>query len=161
MIGTKPVYNAVMRCDLLLMVGTDYPYSNLLPTTGTVNLQATMLMPPPFMVTLVTHWLRSGIADKIILAIRNEAIGRQQLARKFLKGISYAARPNGHHLWLLLPPQRNRAEFLSHVLRHGLAAGGDDAFAVENVASQAVRISLGAARNRAELAQALQSLPIR
>ena len=28
MIGTKAVYNAVMHCDLLLMVGTDYPYSN-------------------------------------------------------------------------------------------------------------------------------------
>jgi pyruvate dehydrogenase (quinone) len=36
MIGTKPVYNAVMHCDLLLMVGTDYPYSNFLPTKGTV-----------------------------------------------------------------------------------------------------------------------------
>src|SRR5271156_3464554 len=31
MIGTKPVYHAVMRADLLLMVGTDYPYSNFLP----------------------------------------------------------------------------------------------------------------------------------
>ena len=122
------------------------------------NLHATMLMPPPLMVALVTHWLRSGIADKIILAIRNEAIGRQQLASKFLKGISYAAKPNGHHLWLLLPPQWERAEFLSHVLRHGLAVVGDDAFAVEKVASQAVRISLGAARNRAELAPALQFL---
>ena len=30
-IGSKPVYNAVMRADLLLMVGTDYPYSNFLP----------------------------------------------------------------------------------------------------------------------------------
>lgn len=36
MIGTKPVYNAVMGCDLLLMVGTDYPYSNFLPSKGTV-----------------------------------------------------------------------------------------------------------------------------
>ena len=36
MIGTKPVYNAVMGCDLLLMVGTDYPYSNFLPRKGTV-----------------------------------------------------------------------------------------------------------------------------
>ena len=35
MIGTKPVYNAVMRCDLLLMVGTDYPYSNFLPAKAT------------------------------------------------------------------------------------------------------------------------------
>ena len=34
MIGTKAVYNAVMHCDLLLMVGTDYPYSNFLPSKG-------------------------------------------------------------------------------------------------------------------------------
>jgi thiamine pyrophosphate-dependent acetolactate synthase large subunit-like protein len=31
MIGTKPVYEAVQDCELLLMVGTDYPYSNFLP----------------------------------------------------------------------------------------------------------------------------------
>ncbi|HEY0234851.1 MAG TPA: thiamine pyrophosphate-dependent enzyme [Afipia sp.] len=36
MIGTKPVYYAVQNCDLLLMVGTDYPYSNFLPTKGHV-----------------------------------------------------------------------------------------------------------------------------
>ena len=36
MIGTKAVYNAVQNCDLLLMVGTDYPYSNFLPAKGNV-----------------------------------------------------------------------------------------------------------------------------
>jgi pyruvate dehydrogenase (quinone) len=36
MIGTKPVYHAVQHCDLLLMVGTDYPYSNFLPARGNV-----------------------------------------------------------------------------------------------------------------------------
>ncbi|MDQ8727546.1 thiamine pyrophosphate-binding protein [Bradyrhizobium sp. LHD-71] len=36
MIGTKPAYNAVRGCDLLLMVGTDYPYSNFLPSHGSV-----------------------------------------------------------------------------------------------------------------------------
>lgn len=36
MIGTKPVYHAVQDCDLLVMVGTDYPYSNFLPTKGHV-----------------------------------------------------------------------------------------------------------------------------
>ncbi len=35
-IGSKPVYNAVMRADLLLMVGTDYPYSNSLPNRPVV-----------------------------------------------------------------------------------------------------------------------------
>ena len=36
MIGTKAVYHAVMDCDLLLMVGTDYPYSEFLPRKGTI-----------------------------------------------------------------------------------------------------------------------------
>jgi pyruvate dehydrogenase (quinone) len=36
MIGTKAVYNAVQHCDLLLMVGTDYPYSNFLPAKAKV-----------------------------------------------------------------------------------------------------------------------------
>jgi pyruvate dehydrogenase (quinone) len=36
MIGTKAVYNAVMNCDLLLMLGTDYPYSEFLPHKGEV-----------------------------------------------------------------------------------------------------------------------------
>jgi pyruvate dehydrogenase (quinone) len=36
MIGTKPVYQAVNDCDLLVMVGTDYPYSNFLPKKGNV-----------------------------------------------------------------------------------------------------------------------------
>jgi pyruvate dehydrogenase (quinone) len=36
MIGTKAVYNAVMHCDLLLMLGTDYPYSEFLPRKGSI-----------------------------------------------------------------------------------------------------------------------------
>jgi pyruvate dehydrogenase (quinone) len=32
MIGTRPVYQAVMDCELLLMVGSDYPYSEFLPS---------------------------------------------------------------------------------------------------------------------------------
>jgi pyruvate dehydrogenase (quinone) len=36
MIGTRPVYNAVQKCDLLLMIGTDYPYTNFLPAKGNV-----------------------------------------------------------------------------------------------------------------------------
>jgi pyruvate dehydrogenase (quinone) len=36
MIGTKAVYKAIMDCDLLLMLGTDYPYSEFLPSNGVV-----------------------------------------------------------------------------------------------------------------------------
>jgi pyruvate dehydrogenase (quinone) len=36
MIGTKAGYHAVMHCDLFLMLGTDYPYSEFLPRKGAV-----------------------------------------------------------------------------------------------------------------------------
>ena len=36
MIGTKAAYDAAMRCDLLLMIGTDYPYADFLPRKGAV-----------------------------------------------------------------------------------------------------------------------------
>jgi pyruvate dehydrogenase (quinone) len=34
MVGTKAVYHAIMHCDLLLMLGTDYPFSEFLPQKG-------------------------------------------------------------------------------------------------------------------------------
>jgi thiamine pyrophosphate-dependent acetolactate synthase large subunit-like protein len=36
MIGTKAVYNAIMDCSLLIMLGTDYPYSEFLPKKGSI-----------------------------------------------------------------------------------------------------------------------------
>ena len=121
-------------------------------------LAATVQMPAPLMVALVTHWIRTGIADDIILAIRNEAGGRQRMAGKFLKGIPYAAGAHGHHLWLPLPGRRSRIDFLGQLLHGGLAVVGDDAFAVDATSQPAVRVCLGAPRTREELAQALRTL---
>jgi thiamine pyrophosphate-dependent acetolactate synthase large subunit-like protein len=39
MIGTSADYKAIMQCDLLLMLGTDYPYSEFLPQKGPVVVQ--------------------------------------------------------------------------------------------------------------------------
>lgn len=36
MIGTRASYDAVQQCDLLVMVGTDYPYADYLPVDGNV-----------------------------------------------------------------------------------------------------------------------------
>jgi len=119
-------------------------------------LQATTQMPPSLMVALFTRWLRSGVAVEIIRAIRNEAIARQQLAARFLKGIEFTARPSSHHLWMPLAGHPDDRNLLSQLMRNGLAVVGEDAFAVSDEAPRGVRVSLGAARNRAELTQALQ-----
>jgi len=126
--------------------------------TMRTSLQATMQMSPSLMVALVTHWLRTGVAGEIIRAIRDEAAGRQQLAARFLKGLSFKARANGHHIWVPPPPLWQQDELVTHLLRHGLVVVGGDAFAVEGGTSRGIRVSLGAARNRADLAQALQVL---
>jgi DNA-binding transcriptional MocR family regulator len=122
------------------------------------SLQATTQMAPPLMSALVMEWLRSGAADQIITAIRNEAVGRQQLAARILKGHSFSAHPKGHHLWLSLPSHWNRLDFVSELFRQGLAVVSSEAFAVDQRPPHAVRICLGAARNRAELSTALQLL---
>ena len=122
------------------------------------SLRATSQMAPPLMSALVVEWLRTGEADRIITAIRNEAAGRQLLAVRMLKGQAYAAHPKGHHLWLSLPDRWNRADFIAELRRQGLAVVGSEAFAVDHMPPHAVRICLGAARNRAELSTALQLL---
>lgn len=119
-------------------------------------LQATVQMPAPLMVALVTHWIETGIADRIITAIRSEAIGRQQLAQRALKGFQFMARPAAHHLWLRLP--EDRPDIAAHLLRNGLAVVAGDAFTVDGTPPHAARVSLGAARNRAELTEALRIL---
>lgn len=114
-------------------------------------LQATVLMPPPLMVALATQWLQTGVADKIIQAIRAEARGRQGLAARILKGIPYDSQPHAHHIWLPMPAPVYGA------LHLGLAVVSDEAFAVGQ-APCGVRVCLGAARSRDELAQALEFL---
>lgn len=122
------------------------------------SLHATCQMAPPLMVALVMEWLRSGEAAQIIAAIREEAIGRQQLAARILKGYPFAANPKGHHLWLPLPDRWNRSDLVTELFRQGLAVVGSEAFAVGEPMPHAVRLCLGAARNRTELGTALQLL---
>lgn len=123
-------------------------------------LRAASQMPVPLMVALVMRWLADGTADTIIAAIGAEAAARQKLAARALKGHRYATHPRGHHVWLNLPNAWRRAEFAAHVQRQGLAVVTSDSFAVDDDPEHAIRIALGSARNRAELAAALDVLTV-
>jgi DNA-binding transcriptional MocR family regulator len=63
-----------------------------------------------------------------------------------------------HQLWLMLPAEYEAPEIAATLLRNGLAVIGSEAFMVNGKAPHAARISLGAARSRAELTHALQIL---
>jgi DNA-binding transcriptional MocR family regulator len=75
-----------------------------------------------------------------------------------LKGVTFSARPASHHIWIPLPERLGEANLPPHLARNGLAVVGEDAFATHQRVPKGIRVSLGAARNRAELSQALQVL---
>lgn len=121
-------------------------------------LRATIQMPVPLTVALVARWLRDGSAAEIIAAIATEATARQSLAVRHLAGLEFAANRRGHHIWVTLPAHWSRAEFAAHVQRQGLAVVTSDAFAVDAAPPPAIRVALGAAASRADLAVALDLL---
>jgi len=121
-------------------------------------LNATMQMATPLTAALAIRWVRDGTVDAIIGSIRAEAAFRQRLAAKALSEHSFAAHRFGHHLWLPLPTGWNRAEFSEHLRRRGLAVVTSDAFSVGKEAPHAIRVSLGAASTRTELARGLDVL---
>ena len=121
-------------------------------------LRATVHMPAFLMVALVTRWLQDGSADAIIAAIRDEAIARQKLAAQVLARHAFSRHPNGHHIWIPLPPSWSRTEFASYVQRQGLGVVTAEAFSVADPQPHAIRVSLGAASSRAELVRGLEIL---
>jgi DNA-binding transcriptional MocR family regulator len=130
-------------------------------SAGVANaLRTVSQMPAPLMVALVSRWIADGSADVIVSAVATEAAARQRLASKALAGQSYAAHAGGLHVWLRLPATWTRAEFAAHVQRQGLAVVTSDSFSVDGEPEHAIRIALGAARSRADLAAALDVLAV-
>ncbi|HYI68869.1 MAG TPA: PLP-dependent aminotransferase family protein [Skermanella sp.] len=129
-------------------------------------LRATVQMAPPLSAAVVTRWICSGTAHEIVEAVRREARARQALARRLLPAGAMDAHPEGHHVWLRLPPAWNAAAFTDRIRRSGLAVVPGSAFAVtpagpdrqgepHRLGENALRVSLGAARNLDALEGAL------
>ena len=121
-------------------------------------LRATLQMPVPLMTAVMARWMRDGTADAIIAAVRAEAIARQMLARDVLRDRTVSAHPNGHHIWLPLPDHRPADRFAADLRARGLAVVTGEAFATDGTTPNAIRVALGAARGRAQLAKALDIL---
>jgi DNA-binding transcriptional MocR family regulator len=121
-------------------------------------LRASVQMSAALMIALVIRWLEDGSADAIIAAIRAEATARQRLAEAALAGHAVARHPCGHHIWVPVPRAWVMTEFTAHLQRQGLAVVSAESFDVTGAPPHAIRVSLGAAASRAELATALRVL---
>jgi len=124
----------------------------------TNSLRASLQMSVPLALAVATDWLRDGTANAIIKAVATEAAARQKIAAEALADHTYAADPNGHHLWLSLPAPWSSARFAAHLQRRGLGVVTADAFATRESAPNCIRVALGAAPSRPTLVKALEIL---
>ncbi|WP_237907141.1 PLP-dependent aminotransferase family protein [Azospirillum brasilense] len=120
--------------------------------------RATMLATPPILAVIATRWISDGTADRLLGAVRAEAVARQHMAKATLPPGSYAAHPEGFHLWLRLPAAWTRGEFATHLRTRGIATVVSDTFAVAEPVPEALRICLGAPANRADTQRVLDIL---
>ena len=120
---------------------------------------ATTWMAAPLMAEIATLWIEDGTADRIATRQRQEAAARQRLARDLLGDVAGRGHPNALHVWLELPDPWRGDSFAHEALQRGVATAPADLFVVGRAAvPHAVRIGLGAARDRAQLEQALRIL---
>jgi DNA-binding transcriptional MocR family regulator len=121
------------------------------------EIRAMTLMVPPLMAFLASRWILDGTLDAITAAIRGESAARQAIARRVLQRLEFQAHPEGHHLWLTLPERWRRADLNVYVRQSGLSLVPSEAFAIGS-APDVIRVSLGAAQNRAALGRGLSLL---
>ena len=117
------------------------------------------LMATPLTTALATQWIHDGAAARLLAGVRSEACARQQVARHMLAGCLRGP-SDGIHVWLPLPGYWTSRELADTACAEGLAVTASDAFVTGGPAPNAIRISLGACRDRARLAAALKKLSL-
>lgn len=116
------------------------------------------IMAPPLMTAIVSEWINNGYFDAVATAIKQENINRQDLATAIL-----GLKPNHHavaspHIWLTLPKGIRALDFSERASRAGVSVVPSTAFVTTRSRTQAVRISLGVAKDHSSLKYGLSLL---
>lgn len=118
---------------------------------------ATTWSTPPLTAEIVTAWIESGVAERMLAWHRAESARRQAAAREILGGFDILAQPIGYHLWLRLPPDWRGNDFVAAANANGAALPSSSPFSVDPSATpRAVRLSLGLPESQARMEEGLR-----
>ncbi|KAB8312762.1 PLP-dependent aminotransferase family protein [Erwinia endophytica] len=123
-------------------------------------LRALTVMSSPFTNALARQWITDGTAERMLLAIRQEARIRQQLASHYLAGIPFRADAEGFHLWLPLPKALNwnPSDAAVKLREQGVSAVSSAAFCTDNNPPDALRLCLGGTASREQCEESLKTV---
>jgi DNA-binding transcriptional MocR family regulator len=142
-----------LRTAFLLLPDAQSQYTFL------TALRSFALMATPLTTALATQWIYDGSAARLLAGIQSEARSRMDLARQFLLAGAPRVPTGAIHVWHTLPSYWTSLDFARVALAQGLAVTPSDAFYAAGLnPPNAIRISLGGAKDRARLADALATL---
>jgi DNA-binding transcriptional MocR family regulator len=125
-------------------------------------LRAMTVMASPLTAGLVTHWLDTGLATELLLAMREECSWRSALAREVLGERGLRCPPTAFHAWLPLEnteadPGRS-ADCAQQLRTLGIGAVAAAAFSTDRVPPSGLRLCLGGALTREDCRRALAAV---
>ncbi|CAN0568259.1 unnamed protein product, partial [Ectocarpus sp. 12 AP-2014] len=120
------------------------------------GLRAQSWMVPPLMIDVACHWIAQPAAETLLEWQTQELVARQQLAAEWLQGYTLSGRSYGSNVWLTLPEGRRAVELCDRLLQRGVKVSSAEPFCVGSTpAPQAIRLCIGAAKDRPTLVAAL------
>ncbi len=111
----------------------------------------------PLTAALASRWMEDGTAWRRLQALRRELAARHRLCRGALAGMPWKGSPHCPHLWIP-SPRGGSAAFAKRAAEAGVIVVPADVFSTGRQAQDGVRLSLGAATDRAALAEALHRI---
>ena len=119
---------------------------------------AIVLMPAPLITAVSTQWMHDGTAMRVLEGVKTTAQARLKLAERALAQREQAWPDAGIHVWYTLPEPWTAQTLARAARAEGLAVTASGAFSTHGEDIRTIRVSLGAAREQARLAQGLQKL---
>jgi DNA-binding transcriptional MocR family regulator len=112
------------------------------------EIRTSSIMAPPLMSAVVTEWMRNGLIDEIAEQIKQENQQRQLIVDSLFDGKKMQRSHASPHVWLTLPKGVRALEFAEKASQLGVSVVPSTAFVSTKSSQQALRVSLGAVRDR-------------
>lgn len=113
----------------------------------------------PLSALIATRLIEDGLTERVIAGQRKEFAHRQAMVRDILSDYEITTDDAATHAWLDLPEPWHGNAFARAASQRGVGVLPGEAFAIgRDQVPHAVRINVGAARSRADLRSALETL---
>jgi DNA-binding transcriptional MocR family regulator len=114
---------------------------------------------PPLMQEISSDWIKSGQADQILLAAKEELMARREMLFNLLGRWEVRCPAGCPFAWLELPEPWQSASFAAEMRAYGVGLSTANDYAVgRHLPQQAIRIGIGAASSRDALEQGLMRI---